>query len=39
MLSEKGIIPPEEYNHNPTMRGNYEDTVAARLALKRIIPP
>ena len=39
ILAENGIIPPEEWEHNPYIKDISNDTVAMYLARKGIIPP
>lgn len=38
-LAHRGIIPPREWHHNPTLRDNHDWTVAMWLAYRGIIPP
>jgi len=39
MLAECGIIPPKYFEHDPTIKNNYNETVAILLARKGVIPP
>ena len=38
-LAEHGIIPPKEWQHDPNLKNNYNDTVAMILANNIIVPP
>ena len=38
-LAFKGIIPTKEWNHNPNIVSEYNETVAMLLAMNKIIPP
>ena len=39
MLSINRIIPPSNWEHDPTLENDYGETVAMNLASRRIIPP
>ena len=39
ILAEKGIIPPNEWIHDPSLQDLNKETVAMKLANKGIIPP
>jgi len=34
-----GIIPPDEWKHNPAINDKFNDSVALWLASKAVIPP
>ena len=38
-LAKNGIVPPPEWQHDPTLTDNYSFTVAMFLAANGIIPP
>ena len=39
LLAKKSIVPPKEWEHNKFIEDRYNETVAAELSLKCIIPP
>ncbi len=39
LLAKKGIIPSQEWVHNPNIKNNDGETVAILLARNGIIPP
>ena len=39
ILADKGIIPPSEWYHDPSLTNDKKETVAMLLARNGIIPP
>lgn len=39
ILADKGITPPKEWHHNPTLSDEWGYTVAMTLSSKGITPP